>query len=148
VIEIDLNARVLTENHNAFIVRPGNGYGLYPEITQRGLLILELPGLDLTSGERPADDDLRRRINRSRALRSWYRGDQDGAKPTAHIDFAQAEVRITSAAVLLAAFDIWTRVLDLIQLSEERRENIGANCDHTLERLHRGGWGQLDGSRE
>ena len=53
MIEIDLNARVLTENHNVFIVRPGNGYGLYPEITQRSLLILELPGLGLrpnTSG--------------------------------------------------------------------------------------------------
>lgn len=83
MIEIDLNARVLTEGHNVFIVRPGNGYGLFSEITQRHLLVLELPGLDLTSGERPADDDLRRRINRSKALRGWYGGGQDGTnKPS------------------------------------------------------------------
>jgi hypothetical protein len=86
VIEIDLNARVLTEGHSAFVVRPGNGYGLFAEITQRSLLILELPGLGLMSGQRPDDDDLRRRVNRSRALRGWYRGDKDaGSKPAVDV---------------------------------------------------------------
>jgi hypothetical protein len=77
MIEIDLNARILPEEHNVFVVRPGNSYGLFPEITQQETLILELPGLDLTSGQRPDDADLRRRVNRSRALRAWYNGTQD-----------------------------------------------------------------------
>jgi hypothetical protein len=91
VIEIDLNARVLTENHNAWIVRPGNGFGLFQEITQRSLLILELPGLGLTSGQRPSDEELRKRINRSRALRSWHRGGQEGDKPTADLQAYHAD---------------------------------------------------------
>jgi hypothetical protein len=77
LIEIDLNARVLNELHGVYVVRPGNNYNLFPEVTQRAVLILELPGLDLRDGERPDDVDLRKRVNRSRALRSWYRGAHD-----------------------------------------------------------------------
>lgn len=82
MIEIDLNARILPEEHNVFVVRPGSGYGLFAEITQQQTLILELPGLELTSGTRPDEDDLRRRVNRSRALRAWYNGTHDAdSKP-------------------------------------------------------------------
>lgn len=77
MIEIDLNARVLPEEHNVFVVRPGNSYGLFAEITQQNVLLLELPALGLESGTRPDDDDLRRRVNRSRALRAWYGGTLD-----------------------------------------------------------------------
>jgi len=82
MIEIDLNARILPDEHNVFVVRPGSNYGLFADITQQQTLILELPGLELTSGQRPEEGDLRRRVNRSRALRAWYNGTQDAeSKP-------------------------------------------------------------------
>jgi hypothetical protein len=87
MIEIDLNARILPEEHNVYVVRPGSSYGLFAEITQQANLILELPGLDLTSGQRPGEEDLRRRVNRSRALRGWYNGTQDAdSKPALDLD--------------------------------------------------------------
>ena len=102
MIEIDLNARILPEDHNVFIVRPGNGYGLFTEITQRGTLILELPGLDLISGKRPDDDDLRRRVNRSRVLRAWYKGGQDAeTKPDRDLTKYSASAGGNSAAQLV-----------------------------------------------
>ena len=102
MIEIDLNARILSEDHNVFIVRPGNAYGLFGEITQRASLILELPGLDLTPGVRPDDADLRRRVNRSRALRAWYNGTQDATdKPPAGLDAYSATEGGASAAQLV-----------------------------------------------
>lgn len=82
MIEIDLNARVLNENHNVYVVRPGSDYRLFPEFRESSLLLLELPGLDWPNGHELSDEDLRRRINRSRALRGWYRVSTDDPKPS------------------------------------------------------------------
>jgi len=87
MIEIDLNARILPEDHNVYVIRPGSSYGLFSEITQQSTLILELPGLDLTSGQRPEEEDLRRRVNRSRALRGWYNGTREAdSKPEMELE--------------------------------------------------------------
>lgn len=103
MIEIDLNARVLPDEHNVFVVRPGSSYGLFPEITQQGVLILELPGLGLESGQRPNDDDLRRRVNRSRALRAWYGGTLDEKeKPNPDLSTYSATDGGASAAQLIS----------------------------------------------
>lgn len=87
MIEIDLNARILPEDHNVYVVRPGSGYGLFPEIVENSILLLELPGLGLQVGQKPDDAELRRRVNRSRALRGWYNGTQDAdSKPSMELD--------------------------------------------------------------
>ena len=59
MIEIDLNARILPEDHNVYVVRPGSGYGLFPEIVENSILLLELPGLGLQVGQKPDDAELR-----------------------------------------------------------------------------------------
>lgn len=82
MIEIDLNARVLTEAHNVFVVRPGSDFRLFNEIRENDLIVLELPGLDWPVGEALSDTDLRRRVNRSRALRGWHRVSADDPKPS------------------------------------------------------------------
>jgi hypothetical protein len=99
MIVIDLNARILPDEHNVFVVRPGSNFGLFPEITQLATLVLELPGLDLTTGKRPEDNDLRQRVNRSRALRAWYNGthDQD-SKPDLNLQKYSATDGGASAA--------------------------------------------------
>jgi hypothetical protein len=82
VIEIDLNARVLTESHNVYVVRPGSEYRLFPEFRENALLLLELPGLGWPDKAPLTDDELRLRINRSRALRGWHRVKTDDPKPS------------------------------------------------------------------
>jgi hypothetical protein len=82
VIEVDLNARILTEGHNVYVARPGRDFRLFPEFREAGLLLLELPGLGWLSGQQLSDDDLRRLVNRSRALRGWYRVRTDDPKPS------------------------------------------------------------------
>ena len=76
MITIDLNARVLTEKHNVFVVRPGKGYGLYNDFAQTSSLIAELPTLALKANVPLDQQELRRQVNRSRAFRAWYRRGQ------------------------------------------------------------------------
>ena len=42
MITVDLNARVLGEEHNVYVARPGKGYRLYREFRENSSLILEL----------------------------------------------------------------------------------------------------------
>lgn len=86
MIEIDLNARVLTEDHNVYVVRPGSDFRLFPEFRESSLVLLELPGLGWPSGTQLTDEELRRRVNRSRALRGWYRVRTDDLKPSTNLD--------------------------------------------------------------
>lgn len=76
MITIDLNARVLAEEHNVYVVRPGKGYRLYREFRENSSLIAELPGLKLEANVPLDNQNLRRRVNRSRAFRAWYRRGQ------------------------------------------------------------------------
>jgi hypothetical protein len=82
VIEIDLNARVLTEGHSVYVVRPGKDYRLFSEIRENNLIALELPALTWPPDGELSDNDLRRLINRSRALRGWHRVKSDDPKPS------------------------------------------------------------------
>jgi hypothetical protein len=71
VIVIDLNARVLSADHNVFVARPGKEFRLFHEIVPTENLLLEMPGLELISGRKLNDyTDLRARVLRSRAIRS------------------------------------------------------------------------------
>ncbi|WP_439360717.1 hypothetical protein [Bradyrhizobium sp. DASA03007] len=101
MIEIDLNARVLGEEHNVFVARPGKGYRLYREFRENSSLILELPGLKLEPGVPLDDQELRRRVNRSRAFRAWYnRGQPSDDRPSRDLSNYSPEAGGNSAAQL------------------------------------------------
>jgi hypothetical protein len=53
--------------------RTTSSYGLFADITQQQTLILELPGLELTSGKRPEEGDLRRQRDHPGRQRSHVR---------------------------------------------------------------------------
>ena len=101
MITVDLNARVLGEEHNVYVARPGKGYRLYREFTENSSLILELPGLKLEPDVPLNDQQLRRRINRSRAFRGWYnRGQPSDDRPSRDLNTYSAEGGGNSAAQL------------------------------------------------
>lgn len=101
MIKIDLNARILGEAHNVFVARPGKGYRLYRDFRENSSLILELPGLDLESGVPLDAQQLRKRVNRSRAFRSWHhRGSPADDRPSRNLSAYSAEGGGNSAAQL------------------------------------------------
>jgi hypothetical protein len=73
MLTVDLNTRVLSQDHQVFFARPGHAYRLYPEFVEHRAVFAELPLLDLTQGV-PIEQQprLNARIHRSRAIRSWY----------------------------------------------------------------------------
>lgn len=86
-IEIDLNTRIIPEDHEVFVVRPGKGYRLYEYFVDHQMILADLPFLDLKKGIAISDQpDLDRKIKRSRALRNWYRGRQEGDEPSRILD--------------------------------------------------------------
>lgn len=114
MITIDLNARVLTEKHNVFVVRPGKGYGLYREFVETSSLIAELPGLDLKPDIALDDQELRRRVNRSRALRAWYRrGSPADERPERALNAYSADGGGNSAAQLISVVKTYFEKIDL-----------------------------------
>lgn len=73
-IVVDINTRLLTEDHQIFVSRPGKDYRLYPEVREGSVVLLELPGLGLVNGMRINEyQDLQERIIRSRRIRNWHR---------------------------------------------------------------------------
>ncbi|MBR0868707.1 hypothetical protein JQ614_42670 [Bradyrhizobium diazoefficiens] len=101
MITIDLNARVLGEEHNVYVARPGKGYRLYRDFRENSSLILELPGLKLEPDLPLDDQQLRQRVNRSRAFRAWYkRGQPSDDRPSRDLSTYSPEGEGNSAAQL------------------------------------------------
>ena len=87
-ISIDIATKILPEDHNVFLVRPGSRYKLYPLFVSQNAMFFDLPGLELEKGVQFSDhDDIELRIRRSLALRLWYRsGRIHTTRPSVDLD--------------------------------------------------------------
>ena len=72
-ISVDLQTRVIPENHNVYVARPGQGARLYGTFLDQSAIGPDFPGLDLRRGVPLADQqELERRVRRSIRLRNWH----------------------------------------------------------------------------
>jgi hypothetical protein len=74
-IFVDLKSLIVTPDREVYVARPGKAYKLYRSFVDNEIVGPDLPFLELVQGV-PLNEhkDIERRIRRSRALRSWYRG--------------------------------------------------------------------------
>jgi hypothetical protein len=72
-IVLNLNTRILQDDHQVFVTRPGKDYRLYPEFLEQSVVLLELPGLTIPE-EISLEEcrDLRERILMARRVRNWH----------------------------------------------------------------------------
>ena len=83
MITVDLDTKILPQNHEVFFARAGDGYRLYPEFVAEEAVFADLPGLGLTPGVAFADQDkLNQRLHRSRALRNWHVSQKNEPRPS------------------------------------------------------------------
>jgi hypothetical protein len=130
VIEVDLNARILTEGHNVYVARPGRDFRLFPEFRESGLLLLELPGLGWPFGQQLSDDDLRRLVNRSRALRRWHRVRTDDPKPSTDLhDYTTGGGQSRDLIPLIRKFS--EKALGKAQTNEADLSSLKAKVDNS-----------------
>jgi hypothetical protein len=109
MITIDLNARVLVEEHNVYAAHLGTGYRLYREFRENSSLILELSGLRLEPDVSVEDQQLRRRLTRSRVFRSWYNRQPSDDRPSRNLNTHSEDGGGNSAAQLEGLFALTTR---------------------------------------
>lgn len=84
---IDLRAKIISPTQNVWFVRPGKDYKLYQSFISYGLIIADLPALELRSGVPLREQtQLINRIHRSRAIRKWYRGDREDSFPSRNLN--------------------------------------------------------------
>jgi hypothetical protein len=84
MIEVDIRTRIVAENHNVVIARPGSDYRLYFDFLEGRVVGPELPSLFL-EGEKidPRADDMGARVQRAKERKKWHRnGGQIGSSPS------------------------------------------------------------------
>ena len=83
VIKVDIATRFLGAAEDIYIIRPGEGFSLYPEFFRRDAVFLDFPDLRLDLGHpKPKREALREAVVRSMALQDWYRGGKLGPEPS------------------------------------------------------------------
>lgn len=83
-IHVDLNTRIIRDDHEVFLARPGKQCRMYSQFVEHQKVGPELPGLGLVSGV-PIDEqpELYKKVRRSIALRKWIEKNRpDGQKPS------------------------------------------------------------------
>lgn len=87
IVEIDIATRVVAEDEQIYIVRPGAGYALYDEFKRTNRVFLDFPGLGLDT-KRPVPDPtlLREMIARSMLVRDWHLDDKQSPEPDRPIE--------------------------------------------------------------
>jgi hypothetical protein len=87
VFEIDIETRILGENEDMYVVRPGASFSLYDDFIRESAIFLDFPDLPLSLEVKPkAIPELRDIVARSLAIRDWHLGkaDEPQRDPKAH----------------------------------------------------------------
>lgn len=87
MINIDIRAKKISEDHSVVVARPGAGYALYPEFVDESVVGPDMPSVFLEGEEIKIDDDIVAKIKRSRERRSWHkRNDPLAQQPSEDAD--------------------------------------------------------------
>lgn len=77
-VNVDINTRILSDQHKVYLARPGKQCRLYSNFLDMGYAGPELPDLDLVPGLALDDQpNLFAKIQRSSKIRSWIEGGRD-----------------------------------------------------------------------
>lgn len=84
VIEVDLNARILSAEEPIYVLFPGEGYSLFETMRRKNVLVLDFPGLPLGDAKKFADlDQAVERMAMAVRIRNWHRaGRPSDTKPS------------------------------------------------------------------
>jgi len=87
IVEVDIATRVVADDEDIYIVRPGAGYALYNEFKQTDRVFLDFPGLGLDINRSvPEASRLREMIARSMLVREWHLDEQQSPEPDRRIE--------------------------------------------------------------
>lgn len=82
-MKIDIATKVLGDEEDVYIVRPGEGYWAFDQMRKSSRIFLDFPDLKITPGGAfPSDERVRLHLVRSMTLREWYDDDKVGPKPS------------------------------------------------------------------
>lgn len=78
---IDLNTKIIPEQHSVFNLHPGKGKKFYETFSSGEMVFLDYPGMILRRGDSLASDDLAARLSMSLAVKKWFSRRQQGEPP-------------------------------------------------------------------
>jgi hypothetical protein len=86
IVDVDIATRMVGDDEDVYIVRPGANYALYAEFTRKSRVFLDFPGLGLTLERKPENStELREMIARSLDVRDWHLAKRETAEPSRDI---------------------------------------------------------------
>jgi hypothetical protein len=75
VIEVDIATRIVDDNEDMYVVRPGASYSLYDDFLRENAVFLDFPDLPFSLEQKPrASTIVREIVTRSVAIRDWHLG--------------------------------------------------------------------------
>ncbi|MDF2366459.1 hypothetical protein [Sneathiella sp.] len=104
VCKVDLNTRILENDHKVYLARPGKGYRLYDEFLANFVVGPEMPGVDLIPGRVISNQpNLDLRLKKSIAIRKWLNeGRKNKDRPSDSINSYKSFGNARSKGQLLA----------------------------------------------
>ncbi|MDO6455611.1 hypothetical protein Q4494_00850 [Celeribacter halophilus] len=82
MVTVDLNTKVLPQNHGVYMVRPGTGYHLLSAFNEHRVIAPDLAFLNVPNGERPRDfENMEAQVKRARAFAEWVKTEDTRAAP-------------------------------------------------------------------
>lgn len=82
-MKIDIATRVVSEDEDIYMIRPGEGYWLYDDFKRSSSIFLDFPQLEIVNdqGKNLSDRQLRQAVVRSMDLAQWYDNEKQGPRP-------------------------------------------------------------------
>lgn len=77
---LDSALRVIEEDHQIFVVHPGDGKRFYQDFQHHKAVFLDIPGAALTSTPNIENEETRKRLRMARALGGWHKAGRPTGK--------------------------------------------------------------------
>ena len=93
IIEIDIATRIVGEDEDMYVIRPGASYSLYDDFLDEKVVFLDFPDLPFSLEQKPKTTDIVREIvTRSMAIRDWHLGLSEDEPSRDQADYKGAAV--------------------------------------------------------
>lgn len=94
-VHVNLNARILPEDHRAFLARPGKSYGHLPHFEKLGAIGPDLPFMKLERGV-PIEEqlDMAHMLKRAVAYRKWFVHPRGEQPPPQELEYYRDQSRV------------------------------------------------------
>ncbi len=95
-MKVDIRTKIVDEDDDIYVVRPGEDYSFYHRFRQSNCVFLDFPDLDIPLEDKmPSRETSRLKVVRSLAIKKWYENEQFGDRPSDDIkDFAGEDFRM------------------------------------------------------